>query len=224
MQWTTYYVACPSCNTTLEANAPSVLDYTEGLACWSDVSQKEVARPRPRSQAGEMSIVTDQDMERLFRTEIKEFMAMDVELPTVGELCMYCDTQYANSKFQKQVRITAWRLGNRPRRTPEAQSFRAMPGAQKPRPVTDVERSNLIELLALLDEANSEERWLKVEGLRNLGRFSEAKDLLVTFEVSDPGGAVPRLEALIDKSDDIVCEIPHFGPLHDRALGQRIDT
>jgi len=144
----------------------------------------------------------------------KPYVALEVATPTVREACDYAETLSSKLRKCKQVRIGAWRLGNAPRRNSEAQRFRADPAAPKPQAWTEVEQSNLIQLVPLLDEADLEERWLKVECLRNLGRFPEARRLLAACAMDAPEDAVSQIASLIDQGDGIVCRMPLVRHLH----------
>jgi len=68
---------------------------------------------------------------------------------------------------ERYLRLRAWWAGNDTRRETEHKA-----------PLSEAERTNLTAAAGLLDEVDQEDRLMKAEIMRELGRFDEAKKLL----------------------------------------------
>jgi len=89
--------------------------------------------------------------------------------PTLQDYADFLDSGENDKTEERYVRLRAWWVGNDPRRE-----------SGKPTQLTPFETQNLRGFLALLDEAEDEDRLTKAEVLRELGEFTEAETLLAT--------------------------------------------
>jgi hypothetical protein len=92
-----------------------------------------------------------------------------VSEPTLTEFLDFLSLGVHDRETERYVRLHVWWAGNDPRRQ----------GGQVI-PMTQVEKANLRSLLPFLDESNDADRYMKAEGFRELGKFSEAEKLLAT--------------------------------------------
>lgn len=108
----------------------------------------------------------------------------------------------------RHVRNRAWHCGNHVRRTctQDRSLFRRKANWQ-PAPMSARERANLEALLSLLDEGNDEDRILKAEACRELGRFDDALRLLNGPIEEDFKAIADIIRELATKHDAIVKEI-----------------
>lgn len=123
--------------------------------------------------------------------------AMRYERPEFSELINYLAKNKLSSELERIARIQAWRSGNDIRRGSDTLSHLAK-----------TERTNLEQLLPLLDRPHDYSNLVKVEVLRNLGRFDEASEVFYesVFNRNEEDAAQFILE-LIEAGDTQVCEI-----------------
>jgi hypothetical protein len=113
------------------------------------------------------------------------------------ELIKFVNNNKLSSKVERIARIQAWRSGNDTRRSSDT-----------PGHLANTEITNLEQLLPLLDQPHDYSNLVKVEVLRNLGRFDEASQVFYEsdFNRNEEDAAQLILE-LIESSDTQVCEI-----------------
>lgn len=89
--------------------------------------------------------------------------------PTLDDYIAFLEHAQLEKAKERYVRIRVWWLKNDARRD-----------AKKPKRLDRVEVENLRALVALLDEADQQQRIMKAEALRELGEFEPAEKLLST--------------------------------------------
>lgn len=130
--------------------------------------------------------------------EVKQHLtAKRYELPNFSELINHVKNKKLSSQVECIARVQAWRAGNDARRNSDT-----------PKPLNEEETRNLEQLLSLLDEPHDFSDLVKVEVLRNLGRFDEAETAFIAanFDHKEEDTAQFILE-LIGLDDAQVCEI-----------------
>lgn len=123
--------------------------------------------------------------------------AKHFEMVNFEEVINFLVNKKLPQEVERIVRIQAWRAGNDARRNSDT-----------PNPLKEEEIRNLEQLLSLLDEPHDFSTLVKVEVLRNLGRFGEAETALIAanFDHNEDDTAKFILE-LIGLNDAQVCEI-----------------
>ena len=113
------------------------------------------------------------------------------------DLINYLGSMKLQPEVERIARIQVWRAGNDARR-----------GSDTPSHLTNTEKTNLEQLLPLLDRPHDYSDLLKVEVLRNLGRLDEASGFFneANFDRNEEDAAQFILE-LIKAGDTQVCEI-----------------
>jgi len=109
-----------------------------------------------------------------------------------------------NREQELYLRICAWWAGNDPFR------FKSQGVAGHPESVpsrSSEARMNLEKLLELLDVTDPEQRLMKAEVLRELGRFDDTICLLESNYPSEYMGVVITIRNLVQKKDSMVREI-----------------
>jgi hypothetical protein len=94
------------------------------------------------------------------------------------------------------IRMRAWWAGNDARRE-----------TGKKKPLSDTEVDNLQALADMLDDGDFDERLMKTEILRELGRFDEARKLLDHPFDEEYLKAVEIMQELIERGDSFVTEM-----------------
>ncbi len=113
-----------------------------------------------------------------------------------------------DGKRLRYVRIRAWQWGNHARRAcTRAGSPFSREAGWTPPPMSERERKNLEALLHLLDEGDEDDRLMKAEACRELGRFDTALRLLEKPFEDELLRAVDCIRELIRKKDDLVREV-----------------
>lgn len=113
-----------------------------------------------------------------------------------------------DGKRLRHARVRAWQWGNHPRRACSQAGSRFSRGAGwTPPSVHESERLNLEALVPLLDECDEDDRVMKAEACRELGRFDAALRLLeIPFE-DELMQTVDCIRELVVKKDDLVREV-----------------
>lgn len=119
-------------------------------------------------------------------------------LPTFEDYLAALESDGLDLEKKQYVRRWAWWTGNNPRRK-----------SVTPQPLSAPETENLLGLAELLDESNDDDRLMKAEILRELGRFTEARVLLNSSFNQDYVQAIAIIKDCIDQSDPFVQEM-HF--------------
>lgn len=116
--------------------------------------------------------------------------------PTLQDYADFLDAGESDKNKERYVRLRAWWAGNDPRReTGHSTQFDSF------------ETQNLRAFLALLDEAEDNDRLMKAEVLRELGEFNEAENLLATEFDDELTQAVSVIRDLNQKRIATVAEM-----------------
>jgi hypothetical protein len=110
-----------------------------------------------------------------------------------------------NRKEEVYLRIQVWWAANDAVRNPPTEGAITnpfLPGARA--------RDNLEHLVELLDPDKPDERLMKAEALRELGRFEEAQHTLQATLPEQMREAVRWIRALVDQREVLVKEMPAF--------------
>ena len=122
--------------------------------------------------------------------------ARSVSIPTLQDYADFLVAGEIDKNKERYVRLRAWWVGNDPRReTGQSMQFDSF------------ETKNLRAFLALLDEAEDNDRLMKAEVLRELGEFNEAENLLATEFDDELTQAVSVIRDLNQKKIATVAEI-----------------
>ena len=117
-------------------------------------------------------------------------------IPTLQDYADFLDAGESDKNKERYVRLRAWWAGNDPRReTGQSTQFDSF------------ETQNLRAFLALLDEAEDNDRLMKAEVLRELGEFNEAENLLATEFDDELTQAVSVIRDLNQKRIATVAEM-----------------
>ena len=116
--------------------------------------------------------------------------------PTLQEYADFLKAGMSNKKKEFYVRLRLWWAGNDDRRESE-----------QPTPLDSFEIENLRAFLALLDEAEEDDRLMKAEALRELGEFAKAEELLDFKFDEEMTHAVDVIRELIKNRVATVAEI-----------------
>lgn len=95
--------------------------------------------------------------------------ALPYDVPSADDYFAFLQKGVSDSEKEHYVRLHAWWAGNDARRDGEAVA-----------PLSDDEIANLDAYAALLDESDENDRIMKAEIMRELGRFEDAVALLST--------------------------------------------
>ena len=118
------------------------------------------------------------------------------ETPSAQDYFSMFEKSISDLGKERYVRLRAWWAGNDDRRSQKTK-----------RPLSDREKANLRRFADLLDEADGHDRVMKVEVLRELGRFDEAMSLMAQPFDDELSQAVSIIRDLIAKKDQFVAEI-----------------
>lgn len=127
------------------------------------------------------------------------------------ELIKFVTNNKLSSEAERIARIQVWREGNDARRASDI-----------PISLIEAEIKNLEQMLPLLDGPHDYSDLVKVEVLRNLGMFDEAKELFknADFARNEEDSAQFILE-LIESSDTQICQITPEGDREWRILRRK---
>lgn len=133
--------------------------------------------------------------EEELRDGVNEFANVPfAEEPSIDDYIRALSDSIASSlEKERYVRIRLWWAANDPVRQGETTS-----------PPWAGHRDNQINLLALLDELESNQRLMAAEVCRELGDFARASELLTFGFPKDYHPAVNRLKTLVEQRDSIV--------------------
>lgn len=116
--------------------------------------------------------------------------------PVLQDYACFLEAGISNKQEQFHLRLRVWWAGNDSRRE-----------SRKSTPLDSFETENFRALLALLDEAEENDRIMKAEALRELGEFATAEELL-NFKFEDEQiQTVDLIRELIKKRITTVAEI-----------------
>lgn len=115
------------------------------------------------------------------------------DIPSVDDHFTLLEKGNSNTKKEKYLRMRAWWAGNDERRESQVKC-----------PLSDKEIKNLQMLADMLVETNSNDRLLKAEIMRELGRFDNAIDLLAGPFEDELSYFVDNLRVLVQKKDPFV--------------------
>jgi hypothetical protein len=97
---------------------------------------------------------------------------------------------------ERYLRLWAWWSGNNPRRK-----------SASPQPLFEWEAENLWGLAALLDEADDNDRLMKAEILRELGKFAESRALLNKPFSPHYAQSIAIIKDYVERGDSLVKEM-----------------
>ena len=146
-----WFVKCPHCHSLLWIDEQVELGETE-LGCML-TSEKEKLSTKRHSKK---TILGD------IEPGIPQCIA-----PSAEELSAFLDTNISDVRKERYLRIRSWWAGNDVRRK-----------SRKKHPLSEKEAKNLQALVALLIESDKNDRIMKAEIMRELGRFDDAVSLL----------------------------------------------
>lgn len=122
--------------------------------------------------------------------------ARPASTPSLQEYAHFIEAGVSDKNKERYVRLRAWWAGNDPRRE-----------TGQSEPLDSFEARNLRAFVTLLDEAESNDRIMKAEALRELGEFAAAENLLATEFGEDLLQAVSIISDLNQKRIATVAEM-----------------
>ena len=187
-----WFVKCPHCHSLLWIDEQVELGEAE-LDCML-ISEKEKLSMKPY---------------------LKKASLLDIEIsipqcvtPSEEELFASMDTNISDVKKARYLRLRAWWAGNDVRRK-----------SRKKHPLSEKEAKNLQALVALLIESDKNDRIIKAEIMRELGRFDDAVSILSMLPDKESIEAVTVIKKLAHKKDPFVSKIPSVDELRkDHSL------
>ena len=117
-------------------------------------------------------------------------------VPVFEDYLVALESDGLDLEKKQYLRRWAWWTGNNPRRK-----------SVTPQPLSVPETENLLGLAELLNESNDDDRLMKAEILRELGRFTEARVLLNGPFDLDYAQPIAIIRDCIDRSDPFVQEM-----------------
>lgn len=122
--------------------------------------------------------------------------ARDYRSPSFNEYLAMLETGISHKNKKLYLHIRAWWAGNDMRRL-DLQRI----------PLSEDETNNLTSLAELLDISDDNDRIMKVEALRELGRFEEAASLLESPFAESFEAVAGFIKTLISEQDALVAKI-----------------
>ena len=208
-------VACPHCG-ALEKHQTLLSGNTFGAVMWSDGKQLAPMLPVPPGVArchscrncywleeaamiGLVSGWSEEDEnsnpEWVNAPEVREPSTREYHAAIAAGLAKDVDGE-------KRLRILAWWRGNDAARGKRHDSGGVV-GTAPPA----LRKANLERLAALLSGPSDDERIMRAEVLRELGRFADAEQLLNEVSSTEAAWVVDQLRALCEKKDPAVREL-----------------
>jgi len=176
-----WFVKCPHCHSLLWIDEQVELGETE-LGCML-ISEKEKLSTKRHSKK---TVLGD------IEPGIPQCIA-----PSAEELFAFLDTNISDVKKERYLRIRAWWAGNDVRRK-----------SRKKHHLSEKEAKNIQALVALLIESDKNDRIMKAEIMRELGRFDDAISILAMLPDKESIEAVTIIKKLALKKDPFVSKIP----------------
>ena len=208
-------VACPHCG-GLEKHQTLASGNTFGAVIWTDGKRFAPMLPVPPdvarchgcrqfywlAEAAEIGLVSggpgegeDSNPEWIHAPEVREPSTREYHAAIAAGLAKDVDGE-------KRLRILAWWRGNDAARRKRHDSGGVV-GTAPPA----LRKANLERLAALLSGPSDDERIMRAEVLRELGRFADAEQLLNEVSSTEAAWVVDQLRALCVKKDPAVREL-----------------
>jgi len=171
---------CPHCQSLLWIDEQAELVEGE-LDCWRICEKEQLPEKRPFKK----TVFGD------YEPGIPHCLP-----PSADDLFIYLDTNIPDVEKERYLRFRAWWAGNDIRRK-----------GRKRHALSDKETRNIEALAELLDESNSNDRIMKAEIMRELGRFDDAVSVLSMLPDKESVEAVTVIKELAQSKDPFVSKI-----------------
>ncbi len=177
-----WLVKCPHCQSLLWIDEQVELE--EGkLDCWRICEKEQLPEKRHFKKS----------LFGYYETGIPQCLP-----PSADDLFAYLDTNVLDVEKERYLRQRAWWAGNDIRRK-----------GKKKYALSDNETRNLEALAELLDESDNNDRIIKAEIMRELGRFDDAVSVLAMSFDKESVEAVTVIKELAQRKYPFVAKITH---------------